>query len=72
MDQLNHRHRKTLDFKTSYKLFFKKNTLLTIALHTWISQYIYEKERFCFLLVSHPHSFDKNSKDSDKNTIGAT
>ena len=34
MDQLNHRHRKTLDFKTLYKLFFKKNTLLTVALHT--------------------------------------
>ena len=34
MDQLNHRHRKTLDFKTPYKLFFKKNTLLTVVLHT--------------------------------------
>ena len=36
MVQLNHRHRKTLDFKTPYKLFFKKNTLLTVVLHTWI------------------------------------
>ena len=34
MDQLNHRHRKTLDFKTPYKLFFKKNTLRTVVLHT--------------------------------------
>ena len=24
MDQLNHRHRKTLDFKTPYELFFEK------------------------------------------------
>ena len=72
MGQLNYRLRKTLDFKTPYKLFFKKNTLLTVVLHTWIRQSIYEKERFWFLLVSHPHSFDKNSKDSDKNTLGAT
>ena len=36
MDQLNHRSRKTLGFKTLYELFFKKNTLLTVALHTWI------------------------------------
>ena len=72
MDQLNHRHRKTLDFKTPYKLSFKKNTSLTVILHTWIRQSIYEKERFWFLLVSHPHSFDKNSKDSDKNTLRAT
>ena len=72
IDQLNNRHRKILDFKTLYKLFFKKNTLLTVALHIWIRQSIYEKERFWFLLVSHPHSFDKNSKDSDKNTLGAT
>jgi IS30 family transposase len=34
MDQLNHRPRKTLGFKTLYELFFKKNTLLTVALHT--------------------------------------
>ena len=34
MDQLNHRPRKTLGFKTPYELFFKKNTLLTVALHT--------------------------------------
>jgi IS30 family transposase len=33
MDQLNHRHRKTLGFKKPYELFFKKNTLLTFALH---------------------------------------
>ena len=33
MDQLNHRPRKTLGFKTLYELFFKKNTLLTVALH---------------------------------------
>jgi IS30 family transposase len=32
MDQLNHRPRKTLGFKTPYELFFKKNTLLTVAL----------------------------------------
>ena len=34
MDQLNHRPRKTLGFKTPYELFFKKNTLLTVALQT--------------------------------------
>ena len=34
MDQLNHRPRKTLGFKTPYELFFKKNTLLTVALHS--------------------------------------
>ena len=34
MDQLNHRPRKTLGFKTPYELFFKKKTLLTVALHT--------------------------------------
>ena len=34
MDQLNHRPRKTLGFKTSYELFFKKKTLLTVALQT--------------------------------------
>jgi IS30 family transposase len=32
MDQLNHRPRKTLGFKTPYELFFKKKTLLTVAL----------------------------------------
>jgi IS30 family transposase len=32
--QLNHRPRKILGFKTLYELFFKKNTLLTVALHT--------------------------------------
>ena len=32
MDQLNHRPRKSLGFKTPYELFFKKNTLLTVAL----------------------------------------
>ena len=32
MDQLNHRPRKSLGFKTPYELFFKKKTLLTIAL----------------------------------------
>ena len=34
MDQLNHRPRKSLGFKTPYELFFKKNTLLTVALTT--------------------------------------
>jgi IS30 family transposase len=34
MDQLNHRPRKTLGFKTPYEQFFKKNTSLTVALHT--------------------------------------
>jgi IS30 family transposase len=34
MDQLKHRPRKTLGFKTAYKLLFKKNTLLTVTLHT--------------------------------------
>ena len=34
MNQLNHRPRKTLGFKTPYELFFKKKTLLTVALHT--------------------------------------
>jgi transposase, IS30 family len=34
MDQLNHRPRKILGFKTPYELFFKKNTLLTVAFHT--------------------------------------
>ena len=34
MDQLNHRPRKTLGFKTPYELFFKKKTSLTVALHT--------------------------------------
>ena len=42
MDQLNHRPRKILGFKTLYELFFKKNTLLTVALHTWIYQYFTE------------------------------
>ena len=32
MDQLNHRPRKSLGFKTPYELFFKKKTLLTVAL----------------------------------------
>jgi hypothetical protein len=31
MDQLNHRPRKTLGFKTPYNLFFKKNILLTFC-----------------------------------------
>ena len=34
MDQLNHRPRKALGFKTPYELFFKKKTLLTVALQT--------------------------------------
>ena len=34
MDRLNHRPRKTLGFKTPYELFFKKNTLLTVALRS--------------------------------------
>ena len=34
MDQLNHRPRKTLGFKTPYELFFKKKNLLTVALHS--------------------------------------
>ncbi len=34
MDQLNHLPRKTLGFTTPYELFFKKNTLLTVALQT--------------------------------------
>jgi IS30 family transposase len=34
LEKLNHRPRKTLGFKTPYELFFKKNTLLTVALHT--------------------------------------
>ena len=34
MDQLNHRPRKTLGFNTPYELFFKKKTLLTVALQT--------------------------------------
>lgn len=34
MDQLNHRPRKSLGFKTPYELFFKKNSLLTVALTT--------------------------------------
>jgi hypothetical protein len=36
MDQLNHRPRKNLGFKEPYELLFKKNTLLIIALHTWV------------------------------------
>lgn len=32
MDQLNHRPRKSLGWKTPYEIFFKKKTLLTIAL----------------------------------------
>jgi transposase, IS30 family len=32
MDQLNHRPRKTLGFKTPYELFFKKKTLLTVTI----------------------------------------
>ena len=32
MDQLNHRPRKSLGFKTPYELSFKKKTLLTVAL----------------------------------------
>jgi IS30 family transposase len=32
MSQLNHRPRKSLGYKTPYELFFKKNTLLTVAL----------------------------------------
>lgn len=32
MDRLNHRPRKSFGFKTPYELFFKKKTLLTIAL----------------------------------------
>lgn len=34
MHQLNHRPRKTLGFNTPYELFFKKKTLLTVALQT--------------------------------------
>jgi transposase, IS30 family len=34
MDQLNLRPRKTLGFKAPYELFFKKKTLLTVALHS--------------------------------------
>lgn len=34
MDQLNHRPRKTLGFNTPYELFFKKKTLLTVALQS--------------------------------------
>jgi len=34
MDQLNHRPRKTLGFKTPHELFFKKNSLLTVALRS--------------------------------------
>ena len=34
MDQLNHRPRKTLGFKTPCELFFNKKTLLTVALHS--------------------------------------
>ena len=34
MDQLNHRPRKTLGFKTPYELFFKKKTLLPVTLQT--------------------------------------
>jgi IS30 family transposase len=34
MVQLNHPPRKTLGFKTSYELFFKKKTFLTVALHS--------------------------------------
>ena len=34
MDQLNHRPRKTLGFKTPYEIFFKKKTLLTVVLHS--------------------------------------
>ena len=36
MDQLNHRPRKTLGFRTPYEVFFKKKTLLTVALTSWI------------------------------------
>ena len=32
MDRLNHRPRKSLGFKKPFELFFKKNTLLTVAL----------------------------------------
>jgi IS30 family transposase len=32
MDQLNHRLKKTLGFKTPYELFFKKNSLITVVL----------------------------------------
>jgi len=34
MDRLNHRPRKNLGFKTPYELFFKKTSLLTVALKT--------------------------------------
>ena len=43
MGQLNYRPRKTLGFKTPYELFFKMNTLLTVALHTWIRQIKFHK-----------------------------
>ena len=36
MDRLNHRPRKSLGFKTPFELFFKKNTLLTVALTSWV------------------------------------
>jgi IS30 family transposase len=32
MDQLNHRPQKSLGFKAPYELFFKKKTLLTVAI----------------------------------------
>ena len=34
MEQLNHRPRKTLGFRTPYEVFFKKKALLTVELHT--------------------------------------
>ena len=42
MDQLNHRTRKTLGFRTPYEVFFKKKTLLTVVLHSWICQVWYD------------------------------
>ena len=58
MDQLNHRPRKTLGFKTPCELFFKKKTLLTAALQTWI----YPCLKFQILFINNISNFDINNR----------
>jgi len=36
MNQLNHRPRKTLGFRTPYEVFFNTRTPMTVALSSWI------------------------------------
>ena len=53
MDQLNHRPRKTLGFKTPYELFFKKNTLLTVAHNSMVNIFNNLKRRFPINKTTH-------------------